>query len=127
MRSKKVLTVSLVAIMVVALSVCALARFSYVSRAYSRLSISGSRATVTGYVRMTDYGEAIDITTRLMLDGEEIESWSTPTSQTSDSKTIQKTVSLKQRGTYLVETEYTVYGTDGGEEYDITYSDEIEY
>lgn len=123
---KKILLAMLTLLTVVSLPIGALARYNYVSSASSNLSISGSTATVTGYVSMSKDAEEIDITTRLLLDGEEIESWSTPTSQTSTSRTIRKSVRLTERGTYQVETEYTVYGPSG-EDHDYVYSKEVDY
>lgn len=102
-------------LLAVGLAVPAFARYSYIDYSSSTLSISGSTASVRGYVRMTTEGESIEMTTSLLLDGAEIESWSTPTSETATSAVIQKKVRLYDRGDYQVVTEYTVYGPDGSE------------
>ncbi|WP_418706440.1 hypothetical protein, partial [Anaerotruncus massiliensis (ex Liu et al. 2021)] len=102
-------------LLAVGLAVPALARYDYVANSTSDLSISGSTATVKGYVRMTAEGESIEMTTSLLLDGAEIESWSTPTSEGSNWARITKSVRLYDRGDYQVVTEYIVYGPDDSE------------
>lgn len=102
-------------LLAVGLAVPALARYSYVDYSTSDLSISGSTATVKGYVRMTAAGESIEMTTSLLLDGEEIDSWSTPTSEGSNWARITKSVRLRESGKYQVVTDYTVYGPGGSE------------
>lgn len=89
-------------------------RFAYVAGATSTLSISGSTAQIKGTVKMTSAGKSVSMTTSLLCDGEVIKSWSTPVT-TSTQAMIQKSVKLTAKGTYQVETEYTVYGDTGSE------------
>lgn len=111
MKSRQTWFACLLALLLaVGLAVPAFARYDYLDYSSSTLSISGSTATIKGLVRMTAEGESIEMTTSLLLDGTEIESWSTPTSEESDWARITKFVRLYERGGYQVVTEYTVYG-----------------
>lgn len=101
-------------------------RFEYVSNAYSKLSISGNSASVTGYVQKTPAATKIKITTTLLCDGKSVNSWSTPTSTTSSSATIRKTVTLSKHGSYEVKTTYSVTGPNGTET-NTCYSDTVNY